>query len=170
MNRLPILIAAGLWLAAAAAQAQVLACTGGGLAATTDGRLQRIARQLLETEPGVTFQDDPAPCVHARHTARALAATVGIDPWRSLAGYEYLRGVHGDTSFTVERLVIPDARRREALASRLAARQPPKLVTKANTVFQLQLVGDSLVLLVAPAAGREANAALFERLRGWLAD
>jgi hypothetical protein len=163
-------IAAGLWLAAAVAQAQVLACTDHGLTASRDGRLQRIARQLLDADPSLAFQADPAPCVHARASARALAATVGIDPWRSLGGFEYLRVVRGRNWFTVERLVIPDARRRQALAARLAQHRPPKLAIKANTVYQARVVGNSLMLMVSPAAGREANALLFERLQGWLAD
>ncbi len=166
----PILAGAVLCLAAAASSAQVLPCTDDGLAATTDGRLLRAARQLQEAFPEIGFEDDPTPCVHARQTARALAATVGTNPWRSLAGFEYIKVTHGNTFFTVERLVIADARRRASLAATLGQRRPRKLAIKANTVYQVRVVGDSLVLMISPAAGYRANAEMLDRVHTLLSE
>ena len=167
---LSTVVGAVLWLTAAVSSAQVLSCTEDGLVEIADGRLLRAVLQLQEAFPTIRFQNDPTPCVHARETARAVSATVDIDPWQSLVGFEYVVVTHGSTFFTVDRLAIRDSRRREALAAALSHRRPPKLAIKANRVYRVQVVDNSLVLSVSPASGQSANAEMLARLSSLLSE
>lgn len=154
-----------LLLTISTARAQVLQCADQGLSATGDARMHRAAEYLRSAYPTVAFQDDPSPCVHARQTAKALASTIGTNPWQALVGFEYFKVVHGNAYFTVERLVFRNPRELQALAEALQTRRSHKLAIKANTVYKSMAAGSSLMLMISSAAGREKSTEMFDRIR-----
>ncbi len=151
-------------MASAPLGAQVMSCTD-GMPPIEDGRLQRSVLELKARNPGIELKHDERPCVHARATISALTRTVSRNFLTRLSGYELAAIVNGEGYFTIERFKSRRSADLAGLDAALSGRASRKLVIEANTVYDLFMAGDTLVLMISSSRGYEANAMLFRQVR-----
>ena len=151
-------------LASASVDAQVMGCRE-GMQPIEDGRLQRSVAGLKAGHPGLEFTLDERPCVHARATIAALTRTVSRNFLTRLSGYEFVAVANGEGYFTIERFKSRRSGDLAALETALTGRVSRKLVIEGNTVYDVFMAGDTLVLMISSSRGYEANAMLFRQLR-----
>jgi hypothetical protein len=130
----------------------------------TDGRLQRAIDDLKSKNPGLEFQPDEHPCLHARETISALSRTLGRNYLTGLSGYELVKVINGEGYFTVERFKSGARNDLTKLETALTRRTPHKLATEANTSYDVFVGGESLVLMTSSGVGEDANSKLFHQI------
>jgi hypothetical protein len=149
------------------AEGQVSKCTD-RVRVIQDSSLQRALEQLQEKYPNISFQEDDQPCRQAQDTVRALTRTFGNNHLRRFDGYEFAKVINGEEYFTVERFQIADANRRSALATALKNHWSRKLKIEANTSYEYFASGDSVVIMISSATGREENSRLFQKVQEFM--
>jgi hypothetical protein len=142
------------------AKSQVLQCTD-GMPPIRDGWLQHSVEKLKLEHPDIRFQDDDKPCLHARHTVKALNRTLGRNHLKSIAGYEFVVIVNGEEYFTVERFKSKRPRDLQTLATALKNNRSRILTVESFTGYEYFLAGDSIVIMISSATGHIANSKMF---------
>jgi hypothetical protein len=157
-----------LTLAPLPALGQVLRCTE-MMQPIADDLLKRAVDELKVKSPGIRFQADDQPCVHARATVAALRKTLDRNYLSTVLAYEYVRIVNGDGYFTIERFKSDNPKDLAGLETALNRNQSRRLKIEANTSYEFFMDHGGIVLMISSAAGKEQNAALFRQVRSFFA-
>jgi len=147
-----------------ALEAQVQYCTE-KMRPIADGRLQHAIDNLKTKNPGIEFQPDEHPCLHASETISALSRTLGRNYLTGLSGYEFVKIINGEGYFTIERFKSRARSDLTKLEAALERRTPHKLAIEANTSYEVFVGGESLVLMTSSGVGYDANSKLFHQLQ-----
>ena len=145
-------------------EAQVQHC-GEKMRPITDGRLQHAIDELRTKNPGLAFQPDERPCLHARETISALSRTLGRNYLSSVSGYEFVKIVNGEGYFTIERFKSRARSELTKLEAALKRRTPHKLAIEANTSYEVFVGDESLILMTSSGLGYEANSKIFHQIQ-----
>ena len=147
---------------------QVLRCTE-KMQPFADDALQRAVDELKARNPGLSFQADDQPCVHARATVAALRKTLDRNYLSSVGAYEYVKIVNGNSYFTIERFSSGNPTDLAGLETALSKAPSRSLMVEANSVYDYFMDRGGIVLMISSAAGSDKNAELFRGVRRFFA-
>ena len=149
------------------AQSQVLQCAE-RMSSIPDGWLQRSIVELKLEYPNIGFQADDQACQHATDTIKALTKTLGRNYLKGISGYEFAKIINGQEYFTVERFKSRTPKDLQALETALKDNRSHKLKIEANTSYEYFRAGDSIVIMISSATGREDNSKMFRKIQNIL--